>query len=55
MNVHQLYVALSQQNRKAKVTVEGDKILVGGKPLKVGKDAEPETVEGAKDEGGEAK
>lgn len=35
MKVHDLLVALSQQSRKAEVTVKDDKILVGGSELEV--------------------
>mgnify|MGYP001569445509 CR=1 FL=1 len=42
MNVHELFTALSQQDRKAKVTVEGGKIHVGGEVLKIGKGKEKE-------------
>jgi len=35
MTVHDLYTALSQQDRGAKVTVKNGKLHVGGKLLKV--------------------
>ena len=42
MNVHELYTALSQQDRSAPVTIKNGKIHVGGKRLKIG-DVEVET------------
>jgi hypothetical protein len=47
MTVHDLYTALSQQERGAKVTVKANKLYVGGKLLKV------EGSEDAGDEGSE--
>jgi hypothetical protein len=48
MNVHELYTALSQQDRTAKVTIKNGKLYVGGRALKVGAEAES----GADDEAG---
>ena len=46
MNVHELFIALSQQKRTAAVTVKDGKIHVSGKLLKVGKsDVETEKAE----------
>jgi hypothetical protein len=60
MNVHELYTALSQCDRAAKVTIEDGKLHVGGEPLKVsrgakGKDeAKVAEVEGGAPEGGQS-
>ena len=53
MNVHELQIALTQvKTRHAQVTIEGGKLLIGGKELAVGKAAEKErreTAEAAQD------
>lgn len=58
MTVHDLYTALSQQDRGAKVTVKNGKLHVGGKLLKVENadaDAEGDDEAGSddRDHGGE--
>lgn len=43
MTVHELYTALSQCERSAKVTIKEGKLQVGGKPLKLAvEEDEPE-------------
>jgi hypothetical protein len=53
MDVHELFTALSQQDRTAKVTIKDGKIHVGGKALKVkAEKADDEAGSDDKDEGG---
>lgn len=55
MNVHELFIALSQQKRTAQVTIKNGKLHVGGKALKVGKsDVETDEVEAVADAGAAA-
>jgi len=51
MTVHQLYTALSQLDRGAKVTIKDGKLHVGGKALKVS-GVEAEGDDETKGEGG---